>query len=297
MLISCIMLKILLQLLRPHHWTKNLFVLAPLVFAKKLFVLSCVTDSLIGFGLFCLAASASYILNDIKDIESDRRHPKKKDRPLAADAISIKLANILAAGLGMISIALSFQVNILFGLLISAYLITNILYSLLLKRIVVLDVLCISAGFILRVLAGAVIINVPASKWLIICTFFLSLFLALGKRRSEIMALGAQADSLRPVLAHYNPKALNIILTTIAVISALGYIVYTFTPATISFFNTWHLVLTIPFVLFGVTRYLYLMHEDNQSGDPTDILLADWPMMVNIFLWTCACILIIYGNN
>ncbi|MBI4712901.1 MAG: UbiA prenyltransferase family protein [Planctomycetes bacterium] len=276
------MLKAIIQTLRLNHWVKNLFVFAPLVFAKRLFDFSSFAQAAIGFILFSLAASAAYIFNDICDVENDRRHPIKRLRPIAAGKLTVSIGLWLFLILGLVSGSISYIVKPSFGMIVTAYIILNVLYSIILKYIIIADVLVIATGFVLRVLAGAQVVAVPASIWLIACTAAISLLLAAGKRLYS-------PESKSPVLKY-------LLMMFIAIPTVILYVSYTMDAKTIKFFGTKYLVLTVPFVIYGIFRYLSLVIKKKNGDDPTEILLSDLPMMINIVLWIIICILIIYGT-
>lgn len=264
------------------------------MFSKRLFESQSFLEVLIGFFLFSLASSSVYIFNDIRDIENDRQHPKKQLRPIASGKISISFAMSLSIILGMISLVTSFYIKSAFGLIVLGYMILNILYSMTLKYLVILDVMTIAAGFVLRVMAGAEIVEVYPSSWLIICAILLSLFLGFSKRRHELVLLTDKANNHRAVLKHYSSYFLDQMVAVVTASTVISYMLYTVSEATVQFFGTRHLVWTVPFVLYGIFRYLYLMHRREEGGDPADVLLRDRPMLVNFSLWIIICIIIIY---
>lgn len=298
------MRKILLaiQTLRTHQWSKNLFVFAALVFSKRLFELHSFSQSLIGFALFSLASGSAYIFNDINDIKRDSQNPQKRLRPIAAGKISIPEAVGLFIFLGPVSIIASFCLKPTFGLIILSYIILNILYSVVLKHLVIIDVMVIAAGFLMRVMAGAELIDVYPSKWLILCTILLSLFLGFGKRRNEIIAMGEQANNHRDVLKHYNAYFLDQLIAVVMAATLIAYMLYTVSEETVNFFGNKYLIWTMPFVLYGLFRYFYLVHK--KEKDPAlackggaEFLLRDLPLLINIILWLISCIVIIYHFN
>ncbi len=285
---------LLVRTMRPRQWVKNLFVLSPLLFSQHLFDVSTLLLSLIGFVLFSLTASTIYILNDILDAESDRLHPVKALRPLASGALSPAAAGSAAGVLGVIAVAASFAVETRFGIVILSYLVMNVVYSLFLKRAVIIDVMTIAASFVLRIAAGAVIINVPMSEWLLICTSLLALFLGFSKRRHEITVLEKDAHIHRPVLLEYNTYFLDQMTSLVTASTLICYILYTVSPETVDKFGSKNLLLTTPFVLYGLFRYLYLVHQRNTGGDPTSELLSDKPLIANIILWALSVVIVIY---
>lgn len=289
------MLKNYFKLLRIPQWIKNFFVLVPLVFSKQLFNSSTLTIVLIGFILFCLISSVVYIFNDIIDAESDRQHPQKKYRPLALGDIKISSAIVLAIVLLLIAAVLSIKVNLSFILLMLSYLVLNLLYSFLFKHIVILDIFSIAAGFILRVIAGAVIINVEISSWLILTTMFISLFLAIMKRRSELNIDIDYKDKIsRKVLTQYTKGFTEQIAGIAATAVLVCYALYTVSERTISIFGTDNLIFTLPFVAYGIFRYMYLVFIDRKGENTAAIFFTDVHMSINFILYIITTIYIIY---
>ena len=283
-----------LRLLRLKQFTKNLFVFAPLIFSKRLFDWNSFFEVFVGFLLFCLASSSLYIFNDIMDIESDRQHPEKKLRPLPSAEVSVGLATTAAVTLGVACLLSSFLLSAGFGVMVLLYFVINVCYSIILKHLVILDVMVIAAGFVLRVLAGAAIVNIYPSNWLIICTILLSLFLGFSKRRHELVMLGGDSVLHRKVLAHYSPYFLDQMISVVTAATVMSYLLYTVSDQTIAYFGTRHLIWTVPFVLYGIFRYLYLVHQKEEGSDPAELTLKDGPLLIDIILWAASCILIIY---
>lgn len=288
------MIRSLFTLLRLRQFNKNLFVLAPLVFSKRLFDWNSFYEVFIGFLLFCLASSSVYIFNDIKDIDSDRKHPEKRFRPLPTGEVSIKLALSSSILLGSVCLLVSFLLDLKFGLIVLSYMIVNILYSIILKDLVILDVMVIAVGFLLRVLAGAAIVNIYPSNWLVICTILLSLFLGFSKRRHELFLLTGNSSLHRKVLEHYSPYFLDQMISVVTAATVMSYMLYTISEETIKFFGTRHLIWTVPFVLYGVFRYLYLVHQKEEGSDPAELMFKDKALLIDVLLWTVSCILVIY---
>ena len=284
----------LMRSLRPQQWAKNFFVLAPLVFAQRLTDLPSLERALMAFAAFCLAASAVYLLNDLHDREEDRRHPVKSRRPLASGALKAPVAWFAAAALIAGAVALALPLGGDFAVFLGAYVTLNVLYSLGLKTVVILDVLCISLGFVLRILAGAAAIDVKVSSWLLLCTTFLSLFLAFSKRRHEIQLLAEGAAQQRKVLSQYSAAFLDQMINVVTASAVVCYALYAVSPETVERFHTEHLVYTVPFVLFGIFRYLYLVYQRTDAKNPTEALLFDGPFLVNLLLWGAAVIWIVY---
>ena len=278
---------------RPDQWTKNLLVFAALVFAKRFLDPSSILLSLAAFALFCAASSATYLLNDVCDAESDRRHPTKRYRPVASGALPAGAALLFAAILGTVAVAGGLALRVPFGLTVVAYLVLQVGYSLLLKDVVILDVLCISASFVLRAGAGAEVLDVEFSSWLMICAALLALFLAVAKRRYELVELD-DAVTHRPSLAQYTPKMLDQMIAVVTAATLMAYTLYTIDAKTVAKFGTDNLKYTIPFVLYGIFRYLYLVYSRHEGGDPSRHLLTDKPLLLDVFLFGLASAWIIW---
>jgi len=283
--------------MRPQQWIKNLFLCAALVFSGNLFHPDALLSVAFGFVIFSAGASGIYILNDITDLEKDKMHPEKSRRPLPSGALSVSSAAISALLLMAASIGCSFLLGTGFGYVMTGYIGINILYSFYLKHVVILDVMTISAGFVLRVLGGAVIIGVPTSEWLIICTILLSLFLGFSKRRHELTVLEAQATNHRSVLEQYTPYFLDQMIGIVTASTVMSYALYTISEETVRKFGTNKLIYTVPFVLYGIFRYLYLVHRKVEGGNPTKIAVTDLPLLVNMVLWILTATVIIYGRQ
>lgn len=286
-----IKLRSLVDAMRPKQWTKNLLVFAGIIFSGNLFAPYLLWKVIFAFALFCALSATVYLVNDIFDLEKDRLHPKKCTRPLVAGIITPREAGFTAALLAIVSLSSSFWLNTLFGLTALSYLLLHLAYSLLLKNIVIIDALSVSLGFILRAVAGAVVISVKISPWLLICTAFLALFLVLGKRRQELVNLNSNASRHRPALQNYSLPLIDEMISMISSSTLVAYCLYTFFSETAT--RTKHvMMLTIPFVLFGIFRYSYLVHQENKGGSPEEILLQDKPLIVDICLWLILVILI-----
>jgi 4-hydroxybenzoate polyprenyltransferase len=281
--------------LRPEQWTKNLLVFAALIFAVELGNRRAVLTATGAFAIFCILSGVVYLINDIMDRESDRRHPLKRRRPIAAGALTVRTAAGGAVLLGAAALAGAFAVNTMFGIVAVAYLALQLLYSGPLKHIVILDVLTLAIGFVLRAVAGAVAIEVEISHWLFVCTILLALFIALAKRRHELVLLGEDAAGHRPILGEYSPYLLDQMIVVVAAATLIAYIFYTTTAETVAKFGTAWLGLTIPFPLYGIFRYLYLVHQREGGGSPSDLLLNDRPLLACVVLWVVSVVLIIYG--
>ena len=284
----------LLASMRPAQWVKNLFVLAPLLFSRKFLDQAAVADAAAGFGLFCLMSGLVYLMNDLADLEKDRRHPVKRLRPLASGALSPTLAGLFALGMVPVLGVGSYLLGWGFLVAIGLYALNNILYSFWLKELVIIDVMSISLGFILRVIAGGEAIGVPVSSWLLLCTALLALFLGFGKRRHELVLLEEEATSHRQVLGHYGTYFLDQMIAVVTASTVLSYALYTMSADTVAKFGTDKLIYTTPFVLYGIFRYLYLIHKRDAGGSPTEAVLRDGPLMANVMLWGAVSGLIIY---
>lgn len=288
----------LLAALRPRQWVKNLLVFAVLLFAHRLGDAWAVGHALLAFVLFCLVSSAVYLFNDLRDREKDRLHPDKRNRPIASGRVGAVPAAVLALLLLALALALAALTGprpprfVLFPLL---YLVLNLLYTLRLKRVAILDALCIALGFLLRVVAGGEAIGAPCSSWLILCTLFVSLFLAFLKRRAELSRLEAAASDHRPALGAYSREFLDRISAPLAAMTVMAYCLYTVDRETIAKFGGRDLLLTVPFVLYGVFRYFHLALTRDEGGDPTALLLKDRPILLAGLLWLAACALIVQG--
>ncbi len=275
---------------------KNLFVLVPLVFAHRLDHPGLAWRAAAAFAAFCLAASAVYLLNDLRDREADRLHPVKRHRPLAAGELSPGLASASAAVLALGALGLALRLGSGFTLCLGLYLALNVLYSLGLKRIVILDVMTIALGFVLRVEAGALAIAVDVSNWLLLCTTFVSLFLGFAKRRHEIALQPQAAADTRAVLEHYNLTFIDQLINVVTASTIVAYALYTVDPATAARLGTPHLVATVPMALFGIFRFLFLLYQKTDVASPTDALLRDLPFVVNLALWGATVLALIYAS-
>ena len=287
-------LKYLIISLRIPHWIKNLFIFAALIFAKRLFVPEDLLRVFIAFILFSLVSSAGYLINDIADLSRDKKNPLKNHRPLAAGKLPPGIAITTAILLLGICIPGGFWLNKPFGFILTAYFLLGLTYSFFWKHFVILDVFGIAAGFALRVMAGALVISVAISGWLLLCTGLLSLFLGFSKRRHELILLGDTASQHRKVLTEYNPYFLDQMISIVTTATLVIYILYTMNPVTIAKFGTDKLILTIPFVLYGIFRYLYLVHQKGKGSSPAKLLLTDIPLLTDVILWIFAAIAIIY---
>lgn len=274
-----------LRSIRLEQWLKNGFVLAPLVFSGLVFDQLAWHRGLVAALAFCFAASATYLINDARDREKDRAHPVKKSRPIAAGEVSVPLALISALVLVGAASWLSIGLGSVFSLVLAGYLLITLFYSFLLKRLVFVDVLVVAAGFVIRVLGGAAAIEVPASSWLLLCAYLLALYLALGKRRAELVLLGESGGTHRAVLSHYSLPLVDQAISVVLGATVLAYALYTVAPGTVAKVGSEGLMATVPIVLFGLFRYLYLLHRHEMGGSPTRALLTDWPLLVCVIAW------------
>jgi 4-hydroxybenzoate polyprenyltransferase len=283
----------LLVSLRPHQWLKNLVVLAALVFSKHLFEAAAFAQAALAFAVFCALAGGVYVVNDLVDLERDRLHPLKRLRPIASGALPAGVARVVAAALLLAALAASALLGAGFLACAAAYTLLSVAYSLALKHVVILDVLAVALGVVLRAVAGAVAIGVHFSPWLLVCTILLALFLGLAKRRHELVTL-ADASAHRQILAEYSPYLLDQMIAVMTASCLTAYAFYTLAPDTVEKYRTERLALTIPFVIYGIFRYLYLVHRREQGGNPSDLLLADRPLLVAVALWAAAMVAIVY---
>jgi 4-hydroxybenzoate polyprenyltransferase len=285
----------LLRSLRPSQWTKNLIIFAGLIFGQRLLDPSAVTTSLLAFVVFCALSSVVYLINDVADRQADRQHPLKRFRPIASGAVSVPVALTVAVVLAVGALGAAFALRFAFGVVAAGYLALLAFYSGPLKHVVIIDVLTIAIGFVLRAVAGAVVVGVAIGHWLLIVTVLLALFLALSKRRHELVMLADGATSHRRILQEYSPYLLDQMISVVTASTLVAYAVYTVSPETIVKFGTDKLGLTLPFPLYGIFRYLYLVHQKEGGGSPSDMLLNDKPLLLCVALWALAVALIIYG--
>jgi 4-hydroxybenzoate polyprenyltransferase len=289
-----IKVRLLFLSLRPKHWVKNLFIFAGPFFSLKLFNLENITKLIFGFLCWCLITSAMYLFNDIIDRREDALHPDKKNRPITSGKLGIKIAYLFCALLSFISLTLAVRLNINFAVFIALYFLITVTYSLYLKHIFILDVMCIAAGFVFRVVSGAFLIQIGVSEWLIMCTFLLSSLLGFSKRQEEITALGENAVYHRKVLKEYDRGFLQYVPYVLVSSAILCYMLYTVSSEAIRKFGTKNLIYTTPFVIYGLLRYVYIAYEKNRGADPTQVLFQDVPTVINILLWILTVGLIIY---
>lgn len=281
------------RLLRPSHWTKNLFVFAPIFFARHLLDTPHLINVIITFAAFCVASSSTYILNDIVDRDKDKCHSTKRARPIADGVVGIRAAYIFFIATAAIALMISLSVSKMVFSAVAVYMILMLLYSIVIKNIVILDVFALAAGFIIRLLGGAAAAWVMPSSWLILCTMMLSIFLGFTKRRAELATSGFSSANTRSVLEHYSEAFLDQMITIVTTGTVMLYVLYIMIAKTAPLDSPW-LALTIPFVLYGVFRYLYLVYHLGRGSDPTQVLLTDIPMIINCILWAAACFGILY---
>ena len=284
------------EAVRPKQWIKNLIVFAAIIFGRHIGDRSMVETALVAFALFCLLSSSVYLINDSLDARRDRQHPKKRFRPIASGRLPVSYAVALAAILAVVGVGLSFWVNLGFGLLALTYLVLETSYSFFLKHIVIVDVMTIAIGFVLRAAGGGAAIDVVISPWLLVCTVLLALFLALSKRRHELVLLEGNAQAHRRSLSEYTPYLLDQMINVVTASTVVSYSLYTMSPETVGKFHTHALAYTIPFVIFGVFRYLYLVHQKGEGGDPERIPVTDKPFIINIALWLATVAVVLYWH-
>jgi 4-hydroxybenzoate polyprenyltransferase len=289
------MLGAILRSMRPRQWVKNLFVFGGVVFSGRLFT-PAVWTATVAFVIFCGLSGAIYLLNDVADRDKDRRHPDKSRRPIAAGRLSVGAAVVAAVTLIVVGLSAAAWLSRPFALAALAYVLLLSAYSAWLKHVVIVDVLAVAVGFVLRAAGGALVIGAAISGWLLICTVLLALFLALGKRRNEALALQADAGRHRPILAEYSPGFLDQMISVVTASTVTAYALYTMSPETVARFHTSLLPVTLPFVLYGIFRYLYLLYHRQLGGNPTDMVMRDPALLFNTVLWLLVVLLIIYGS-
>lgn len=279
---------LLLRQLRPKQWTKNLLIFAAPLFSFETISLGSIIDTFIGFLLLCLVSGCVYIINDYADRESDRHHPVKKFRPIASGALPPLLALWFGGILLLGSLVIAYLLNPLFSVLLLSYFVMNVSYSFWLKHIVIIDIMIIAAGFVLRAIAGGLVIHVPFTPWFLLCTMLLSLFLAIGKRRHELYLLQKDKGSHRKVLEQYSLELLDQLSGIVTTATIISYSLFTFTSG-----RTVHLMWTIPLVIYGMFRYLYLIHIEKQGGAPDRVLVEDKHILVTVILYVVSVVLIL----
>ena len=282
----------LVEAARPKQWLKNALLFVGLVFAVRLGNVEAVTQATLGFLAFCGLSSSIYFFNDLADLEQDRQHPKKKFRPLASGRIN-RVQSIVAGGtLLIVCLTVSFMINVRFGLIALGYVLLNVAYNAGLKNMVIVDVFILATFFVIRTIAGAVAIHVPISPWLYLCTILAALFLGLAKRRHELLLLGEGASSHRLILREYSAQMLEQFITIVTASLVMAYSLYTFSAENLP--KDHSMMITIPIVIFGIFRYLFLVHRRDGGGSPEDILLADRPLIVTVLLLGIASVAVIY---
>ena len=290
--------KAILRLLRPQQWVKNVFLIAPLIFSKHLFNPDYLLTTVLALVVFSLVSSSVYIINDIADREADRQHPIKKNRPIASGQISIPQAVVTFLVILAAVVLAGRNLDLKFQLVVLIYFVLNLSYSFGLKRVILVDVFVIAAGYMLRVLAGAYAIAVLISPWLVLCTLFVSVFLAISKRRGELMLAKNTVGYVgRAVLQQYDMALIDQLMTIAAAGMAISYALYTVAERTVTIFGTDNLIFTTVFVLFGIFRYLFLVRRKENDDDPAHVLITDWAMVFNVIAWFASCIVIIYWSE
>jgi 4-hydroxybenzoate polyprenyltransferase len=280
--------------LRPRQWTKNLLVFAGLIFSRGLHEPALVARSVFAFAIFCLLSGGIYLVNDVVDAERDRAHPQKRLRPVASGRLPAGVA--LGGGIALLvgAAIAAFLLSTPFGAVAVAYAVLLTAYSAWLKHVVIVDGLIIAGGFVLRALAGVIVLDIELSHWLLLCTILLALFLTFGKRRHELIALEGGAADHRPILSEYSPQLLDQMIAVVTASTLMAYALYTFAPETQARLGTARLPLTIPFVLYGIFRYLYLLYRRDLGGNPSEHLLTDRALLLDVALWGGAVIVILY---
>ncbi|MEW6566740.1 MAG: decaprenyl-phosphate phosphoribosyltransferase, partial [Chloroflexota bacterium] len=287
------MLGLILKSLRPRQWPKNAFIFAALVFDRQLFSPIPFLRIAAGFLLLCLASGLVYIINDLVDLPFDRQHPTKRNRPLASGRLSVEAGRAAAAILTAVTLAASLALNLNFALIVAAYFVSNLLYSFWLKHIPIIDVFVVASGFVLRVAAGVVLLTVERfSPWLYVCTTLLALYIGFGKRRAEMVLLAEGANAHRRVLDGYTIPLLDNLIIIVSGTSIVAYSLYTFSAVNLP--SNHLMMLTIPFVMYGIFRYLLLIHVNNAGGAPEEMLLSDRPLLATVLLWGLSSVAILY---
>jgi len=281
--------------MRPYQWTKNIFFFGALVFDLKLLDIPSLINSIIGFFILCLISGTVYIINDLADVEKDRQHPQKRFRPIASGAFNERTATISAVIFPLLLLPLSFWLNVGFGWLMTLYLALQLAYSFKLKHVAIVDAMVIAAGFVIRVGAGVSVIQVARfSPWLYVVMTLLALFMAFGKRRQELFLLQDDTKKTRTVLSDYNIRYLDEMITIVAASTIMAYALYTFSAPQLP--GNHAMMFTVPFIIYAIFRYLYLLHIKNNGGDPSEILLSDRPLQLAIILWGIAAVVIVYWD-
>jgi len=292
-------MRALLAGLRPRQWVKNGILFAGVIFSQNANDPALLLRAVGGFLIFCAVSSASYLINDFLDLERDRLHPEKRHRPMASGALKPGAGLAAAAVLLAAGLTAAARLSASFALVAATYTLLIFAYSLVLKRVIILDVLAIAVGFVLRAIAGVEVVRavdptIQISPWLEVCTLFLALFLATGKRHQELVLLDTHAATHRRTLADYSPRLLDLMMGVMTAATIIAYATYTIAPATVAKFQSPALVYTIPFVVYGVFRYAYLVLERRSGGNPTEVLLTDGPLLLNTLFWLGAVAIILY---
>ena len=289
-------LSALVRSMRPQQWTKNIFFVFPaILFDAKLLQAELLIRVIAASGLLILVSGSVYIINDLMDREQDKAHPNKRHRPIASGSLSVSVAQLAAAALAVVALALAYGLDFELFLLLALYLLLQIVYSLRLKHVALLDVLVVAAGFVIRVMVGGVVIDVEVSPWLYAFTGLLALFLVVGKRRQELVKLGDQAENTRPIFRQYNLPLLDDMLRLVTTSTLITYILYTIEVETMTKHGANLGLTTVPFVLYGLLRYLYLLHVEETDSAPEEILLADRPIQITVMLAGVAYFIILYA--
>jgi 4-hydroxybenzoate polyprenyltransferase len=283
----------LIKTLRPKQWTKNGFIFVPLLFDVKLFRISPLLQTLAGFAILCLLSGTVYLINDLADIEKDRQHPTKRNRPLPSGQLSKPAAIVAALLILAIMLPVSFWLDPDFGLIAAGYIVLQVAYSFWLKHLVIIDVMALAAGFVLRVAAGVPLVDAERfSPWLYVFTTLLALFMSLGKRRQEIVLLKSQASNARAILADYSLPFLDEMMAVVTAGTLMTYALYTFSAPNLPTNHT--MMLTIPFIIYGIFRYLYIIHIQGNGGAPDEVLLTDRPLLATVILFGLAVVIVLY---
>ena len=287
------MIRDIIKSLRPQQWIKNFFIFAPLLFSRNILDKALFFQTVLAFVAFALISGSHYIFNDLRDLEEDRLHPLKSRRPLASGRLRKGPAVAALGVFGAVGFSLAAAINLPFLLIAAGYFLLQTVYSMWLKHVVILDIFIVAAGFVIRVVAGGLAIRVEISSWLLVCTMLLALFLAMGKRRHELVLLDEEATSHRPILKEYNTYLLDQMISVVTASTLVAYCLYTISEETVAKFGTRNLLFTVPFVLYGIFRYLYLIHQKAEGGTPESLIIKDRPLLVDIFLWAAAAVLIL----
>jgi 4-hydroxybenzoate polyprenyltransferase len=286
----------LLRTLRPRQWIKNGFVFVALVFDQKLFNWPLLFKTTFAFILFCMISSTVYIINDLADLEKDKQHPKKRNRALPSGQLQPWFAVLSAVGILAVCLSLSFWLNLYFGLIVATYFVLNLFYSFVLKHVVIIDVMVVAVGFVLRVAAGVIIVDAERfSPWLYLVTILGALFMAIGKRRHELVLLGGGANAHRKILDEYNLKLLDDMTYLVTTGAVIAYSLYTFSAVNLPPNHT--MMLTIPYIIYFIFRYQYLIHVKGEGGAPEMLLYTDLPLLLDAVLWGITVVLIMYVFN